>query len=182
MAFTRRTLDLPRGFLLIGTMNDRQFLHDVTGNRRWWPVMVGPVNEDALRRGWSQIVMEAMYMFATEFGGDAARVRLDRQWFAAATEAQRAFIAVDEFAADIEVLLRAKKPDGTWSLARVQVGGSWRVSDDDLRNRQKSGSWIRLGLLALGRATTRVLQTLGWARMKSNNPHQRIQPDGWGAP
>lgn len=43
VAYGRRTSRFPRQCIFIGTTNDREFLRDKTGNRRFWPIDVGMV-------------------------------------------------------------------------------------------------------------------------------------------
>lgn len=43
VAYGRRTSRFPRQCVFIGTTNDREFLRDRTGNRRFWPIDVGVV-------------------------------------------------------------------------------------------------------------------------------------------
>lgn len=38
MPYGRRTAEFPRCCIIVGTTNDKEFLKDVTGNRRFWPV------------------------------------------------------------------------------------------------------------------------------------------------
>lgn len=41
VAYGRRTSRFPRQCIFVGTTNDREFLRDRTGNRRFWPIDVG---------------------------------------------------------------------------------------------------------------------------------------------
>lgn len=53
----------PRRMLLIGTTNDKEFLYDTTGNRRWLPVHVSRGNLKALERDRLQLWAEGRAMF-----------------------------------------------------------------------------------------------------------------------
>jgi predicted P-loop ATPase len=44
---------------LLGTTNSVEFMGDITGNRRFWPVRVGTFNVAALRRDRDQLWAEA---------------------------------------------------------------------------------------------------------------------------
>ena len=48
--YGRNSQDFPRGCIFIGSTNAAEYLPDTTGNRRWWPVTVGDIELDALRR------------------------------------------------------------------------------------------------------------------------------------
>ena len=39
--YGRRTKPFPRSCIIVGTTNDKEFLKDRTGNRRFWPVDLG---------------------------------------------------------------------------------------------------------------------------------------------
>lgn len=55
--------DWPRTAVFLGTTNDRSYLSDPTGNRRFLPVAVGRIDIDALRRDAAQIIGEAVVRY-----------------------------------------------------------------------------------------------------------------------
>lgn len=59
MAYARLSIEVPRQFILIGTINNKQFLKDSTGNRRFWPVDVRKFDVPAVIRDRDQLWAEA---------------------------------------------------------------------------------------------------------------------------
>lgn len=59
-AYQRIACDVPRQFIMIGTSNSSEYLTDTTGNRRFWPIRIGKVKLDAIRRDRDQIWAEAV--------------------------------------------------------------------------------------------------------------------------
>ncbi|ESY21733.1 virulence protein E [Mesorhizobium sp. LNJC395A00] len=58
-AFGRSVEEMPRRCIFIGTTNDSQYLHDATGNRRFWPVAVGKIDLQGLAEDMPQLWAEA---------------------------------------------------------------------------------------------------------------------------
>ena len=60
-SYGRVTVDHPRSCMLVGTTNERHYLTDTTGNRRFWPIEVTCYDgsHEALRRDAAQIWAEA---------------------------------------------------------------------------------------------------------------------------
>jgi putative DNA primase/helicase len=46
LSYARKDSSLPRRTVFAGTVNDFQFLHDITGNRRFWPISVDTITLD----------------------------------------------------------------------------------------------------------------------------------------
>jgi predicted P-loop ATPase len=59
MAYAREPKNAPRQFIVIGTTNDHSYLHDVTGNRRFWPVRIGDFDAEGIRLDRDQLWAEA---------------------------------------------------------------------------------------------------------------------------
>jgi predicted P-loop ATPase len=60
LPYARAPEDLKRASLFVGTTNKNEFLRDPTGERRFWPVSVGTIDLDGLRRDRDQIWAEAL--------------------------------------------------------------------------------------------------------------------------
>ena len=61
--YGRRSVSIPRQCVFLGTTNETCFLRDRTGNRRWWPVSVGTVYLDLLRKEVEQLWAEAVHLY-----------------------------------------------------------------------------------------------------------------------
>jgi hypothetical protein len=120
MAWGRMTHEAPRQFVVIGTTNGQQYLRDSTGNRRFWPVRVGNVDVEALRRDRDQLWAEAAKREA-----EGASIRLDKDlWKSAAAEQSKRrlldpyFVALHEALGDRTGKIRTRD---VWRIVGVSV-------------------------------------------------------------
>ena len=60
-SYGRNPVRRDRSLVLVSTTNEQMFLTDSTGNRRFWPVIVGPLDLEAIQRDRDQIWAEAVH-------------------------------------------------------------------------------------------------------------------------
>lgn len=131
--------------MFIGTTNKEAYLRDETGGRRFWPVKVGTIDIDALRRDRDQLFAEAMHLY-----------RAGAVWWPdAAFEAEH--IAPQQ---------EARFEEDAWQepIARFLDGMS-EVSVIEIARKALSITVDRVGTRDQRRITT-ILSLLGWRRGK----------------
>jgi predicted P-loop ATPase len=63
LAFERKAVTFPRQCIFIGSTNKDEYFQDETGNRRFWPVVVGTLQKDLLIEDRDQLWAEAYYRY-----------------------------------------------------------------------------------------------------------------------
>ena len=65
MPYGRRTASFPRSCIIVGTTNEKEFLKDRTGNRRFWPVGLG--KQDPIKNVFRDLPEEAGQIWAEAY-------------------------------------------------------------------------------------------------------------------
>src|SRR5262249_34769653 len=92
LAYGRLPTEVPRQFIVVGSVNKTEYLRDTTGNRRFWPVLIARFDLDALRRDRDQLWAEAA---VREAKGES--IRLVRELWPEAAKEQQQRLADDPF-------------------------------------------------------------------------------------
>ena len=137
-AYDRYETDRPRQGIVVGTTNGASYLNDPTGGSRFWPVKIGKIDLDAIKRDRDQLWAEAAAIEAT-----GEPLELPVGLYAAAQEQQD--------------LRRVLDP---WDDILGRVEGP-RVSSLDLATRELGITKDRLSSYDAGRIAA-SMRRLGW--------------------
>jgi hypothetical protein len=160
-AYGRYRVDRPRRCIFIGTTNggaSAGYLSDPTGARRFWPVAVGLIDLEALRRDRDQLWAEAAYH---EARGEA--LPIDKGLYEAAAIEQERRRTPDPWTDILAGVkgVRFETPDGPVE----------RISTNELLTRCLQLQPAQMGLSTSQRLAT-VMRRLGWEGPKLIRLHQ----------
>lgn len=145
-AYGRTTQEVPRRFVMIGTTNERRFLRDATGNRRFWPMEVQRIDSDGLAAVRDQLLAEAL----ARYRSGTARLWLGDEAEAIARRLQGEHLAVD---GSYRELLEFLEPEGVRD-------GSPFVATETVYTRLGIEAGMRSG--AVAHRVAAVMASLGW--------------------
>jgi predicted P-loop ATPase len=107
--YGRRSAQIPRQCVFIGTTNETEYLRDRTGNRRYWPVRCGRrIDIDAVLRDREQLWAEAVQLYLT-----GSPWHLTREESELATMEQAERVHRSELEMDVAAYLNSLRQNGT---------------------------------------------------------------------
>ncbi len=144
MAYARYPITRARQFVVVGTTNDKQYLADPTGGRRFWPVRVARFDYLGIARDRNQLWAEAA---VREAAGESIRLPEHLWPVAAAHQEQRR--EEDPWEDPLEAAFGAQFPG-----ARVALDEPWSVLGCPVERRGKAEQ----------RRVTRIMERLGYSK------------------
>ena len=173
LAYDRSVTERGRHFVVVGTTNSSEYLRDVSGNRRYWPVRIDRFELDDLRRDRDMLWAEAA---AVEAEGVSIRMTAD-MWEQAAQEQEKRREA-DAWEDVINAKLRGR-------IGRIRcsdmfpVVGVTETARRDYTTNRRLGDCMRA--LGWNRCQLRDGEGIGWFYVKGTRAERRtllVEVDG----
>jgi putative DNA primase/helicase len=140
--FGRSRVDVPRQNVFICTTNEDDFLEDATGHRRFWVVLVGGLDQEALIADRDQLWAEAVELYT-----DGKPWHLDREEGAALAAANKAFEAVDAWEETVLEWVNGRRTTSAMEIAtealRILPREMDRSTDMRITKILKRAGWVR---------------------------------------
>ena len=151
-SYGTRSQDFPRRCVFIGSTNEDAYLHDATGNRRFWPVKVGRIEVEALERNRDQLWAEAVAAFRS-----GEPWWLDPEVETEAREEQRGRLSRDVWGDAIIPFLVGRDRVTVLEVLRDGIGLELSRCDQAAQNRVvrtlRDNGWERVQRRVNGKAT-----------------------------
>jgi predicted P-loop ATPase len=116
-AYGRYEITVPRQCIFAGTTNQSSYLHDATGNRRFWPVTVGSIDIKRLEADRDQLLAEAVAAYRA---GRAWWLPADVEAIARVEQADR--VAEDVWTQDIRAFVDGRDAVAVRDVATQAIG------------------------------------------------------------
>lgn len=160
--YGRLTMSYPRQNIFIGTTNNKDYLRDATGNRRFWPVEVEQLDFEGLKRDRDQLLAEA---YAWWKMGEPLYLA-DEEEQAQALAQQAARLEYDELEGVISELVDSPAIGSHFTIYQLMQAG--RGEMDGLRNDR--ATQMRIGP---------ILRKLGFCNDKAWDKKQKKTVRKW---
>jgi predicted P-loop ATPase len=175
MAYAHLPITRDRQFIIIGTTNSAEYLADMTGARRFWPVRIKEFDVERIVRDRDQLWAEAAHREA--LGED---IRMNKDLWAAAGEHQDARREVDAWeealAAFIETITpgstgrRTVAADALWSALNIVVERRDRYGAKRIAEIMQRFGFERTNIRAGDRVQTGYVQARTGLVLASSGP------------
>lgn len=132
-AYGRRNVTFPRQCVFIGTTNETEFLKDLTGNRRWWPVAVRPRKAtECMFDHLTPAVVDQMWAEAHQLWALGEELYLTPEEDASAKVVQERHVELPPMSALIERWLEEKVPPD-WHSWNEEQRNLWQGENATVR-------------------------------------------------
>ena len=156
--YARETVEIPRSCVIVGTTNEREFLTDSTGNRRYWPVQSGDsINVNVLADQRDQLWAEARVAYES-----GEHWHLTRELEEQLTERNQEHEVRDAWA------------DMVISFAESYQSTSLPLSTGlilDLAIKKLPGQWTKADQMRVAR----ILESHGWESKRRRDGEARVR-------
>lgn len=162
LSYGRRVTVCLRRCVFAGTSNNTDFLQDLTGGRRFWPVDVGRVNLQWIRENREQLFAEALARYRS-----GERWHLEGDVIEEAKETQEAHTLTDPIENKIRRYLNSPIPVTNVDFSANPDAGQTRaeVTIDELISQCLNKDWSMFTARRVGQA----LRRLGWEKKRKRD-------------
>lgn len=170
-AYGRSDISVPRQCVFVGSTNATTYLHDPTGNRRFWPVKVGTINLTKVGRAIDLLWAEAVEAYRA---GDPwwLSPKLERL----AAREQQCRVEVDPWRDQIGELLALRSPNSDITIPKLLTELGVEKGRQERRHEMRVGNVLREFGCVRKRGPSVAGQPRGWVYRLPNSMTEG--PDG----